>query len=78
MGVLDINAFVMTREDVNGGNMFPGLLPSLSIGNSNMGFNLTYLPKQAIEGVTNDEVIDPTLSGILFLQFKVSLEQLLP
>ena len=73
-----INAFVMTREDINGGNMFPGLLPSLSIGNSKMGFNLTYLPKQAVEKTTNAEVVDPTLSGILFLQFKVSLEQLLP
>jgi hypothetical protein len=73
-----INAFVMTREDANGGDPFPGVLPSLSIGNSKMGFNLTYLPKQAVEETTNATVADPTLSGILFLQFKVSLEQLLP
>ena len=73
-----LNAFVMTREDANGGKPFPGVLPSLSIGNGKMGFNLTYLPKQAVEETTNATVADPTLSGILFLQFKVSLDQLTP
>ena len=32
-----LNAFVMTRDDVNGGDPFPGVLPSLSIGNSKNG-----------------------------------------
>ena len=73
-----LSAFVMTRDDVNGSKPFPGILPSVSIGNDKIGFNLTYLPKKAIEETTNSEVLDPTLSGILFLQFKVSLEQLLP
>ena len=73
-----LNAFVMTREDVNGGDPFPGLLPSLSLGNSKMGFNLTYLPKRAVEETTNSRLIDPTIKGILFLQFKVSLDQLTP
>jgi hypothetical protein len=73
-----LNAFVMTRDDVNGSKPFPGILPSISIGNEKVGFNLTYMPKQAIEQTTNSFVDDPTLSGILFLQFKVSMEQLLP
>jgi hypothetical protein len=73
-----LNAFVMTRDDVNNSEPFPGILPSISIGNEKVGFNLTYLPKKAIEETTSADVMDPTLSGILFLQFKVSLDQLLP
>jgi len=73
-----LNAFVMTRDDVNNSEPFPGILPSISIGNDKVGFNLTYLPKKAIEETTNADVLDPTLSGILFLQFKVRMDQLLP
>lgn len=73
-----LSAFVMTRDDVNDGNPFPGVLPSISIGNSKFGLNLTYMPRTAIEKFTNSRVVDPTIDGILFLQFKVSLNQLLP
>ena len=73
-----LNAFVMTRDDVNNSEPFPGILPSISVGNDKVGFNLTYLPKAAIEKTTNADVLDPTLSGILFLQFKVNMDQLLP
>ena len=73
-----LNAFVMTREDVNGNKPFPGLLPSISIGNDKVGLNLTYMPKKAVEMTTNSDMVDPTLSGILFLQVKVSMDQLLP
>ncbi len=73
-----LSASLMTRDDVNGGNPFPGILPSISIGNDNVGLNLSYMPKQAIERSTGSRFVDPTLSGILFLQIKVSLDQLLP
>ena len=73
-----INAFLMTREDLNGSKPFPGILPSITIGNDHMGFNLTYLPRKAVEETVNAAIVDPTISGILFLQFKVSLEQILP
>ncbi len=73
-----LNAFVMTRDDVNNSKPFPGILPSISVGNDKVGFNLTYMPKKAIEETTDSTSVDPTLSGILFLQFKVSLDQLLP
>jgi len=73
-----LNAFLMTRDDVNGSKPFPGILPSISIGNDKVGFNLTYMPKKAVEEATDSMMIDPTLSGILFLQFKVSMDQLLP
>lgn len=72
-----LNAFVMTREDA-GSDPFPGILPSISVGNDKFGVNLTYLPKQAIESATDSHVVDPTLSGVLFMQFKISMDQLLP
>jgi len=73
-----LNAFLMTRDDVNGSRPFPGILPSISVGNDKVGLNLTYMPKKAVEATTNSNMVDPTLSGILFLQFKVSMDQLLP
>jgi len=73
-----LNAFLMTRDDVDGGRPFPGILPSISIGNRKAGMNLTYLPRRALEATLDAHVVDPTLSGLLFLQFKVSLDQLTP
>jgi len=73
-----LSAFIMTRDDVESSKPFPGILPSVSIGNEKIGFNLTYLPRQAVELTTQSEIVDPTISGILFVQFKVSLDQLLP
>ena len=73
-----INVFVMTRQDYNDNRPFPGVLPSLSFGNRNAGFNMTYLPKKIVEEVMNSDIVDPTLSGVLFLQFKVNIDRLLP
>lgn len=73
-----INAFLMTREDVNDSRPFPGVLPSLSFGNRYAGFNLTYLPRQAVQEMVNAEIVDPTISGIIFMQFKVRINQFLP
>lgn len=73
-----LTAFLMTRDDVKGSRPFPGILPSVSVGNDNLGINLTYLPKKAIEDMVNADIVDPTLTGILFLQVKVSMDQLLP
>ena len=71
-----LTAFIMTRDDVNDSKPFPGILPSVSFGNRYAGFNLTYLPKQAVEEMVDAEIVDPTLSGIVFVQFKVGLSQL--
>ncbi|MEO1247812.1 MAG: hypothetical protein AAFX56_19200 [Pseudomonadota bacterium] len=73
-----LNGFLMTRDDVNEGNPFPGILPSICIGNDMVGLNLSYMPKWAIEKSTDSTFVDPTLSGILFIQIKVSVDQLLP
>jgi hypothetical protein len=70
---LGINAFLMTRDDHEDGRPFPGLLPSLSAGNRHVGVNLTYLPKVAVEKFLNARFADPSLSGIVFLQFKFSV-----
>ena len=73
-----INAFVMTRRDVNDNRPFPGAVPSLSVGNDYMGFNLTYLPVKAVERAIGVRMGDDTVSGIFFLQFKVDISRLLP
>ena len=73
-----LNAFLMTRKDVNDNRPFPGILPSLTFGNRHMGFNLTYLPKKAVQDVLKADMADPTVDGILFVQFKISIDRLLP
>jgi len=73
-----INAFFMTRTDVNDNRPFPGALPSVSVGNRHMGLNLTYLPVKAVERMFDARMSDDSVSGIFFLQFKVGVSQLLP
>lgn len=68
-----LSAFLMTREDVDGGRPFPGILPTLTIGNQYLGMNLTYLPKQAVEKFTATRMQDQSTDGIVFLQFKFSM-----
>ena len=73
-----LNAFVMTRKDVNNNRPFPGVLPSVSFGNEMVGFNLSYMPKMALEETLGMKVADPTLSGILFLQLKLNMNLFTP
>ena len=62
-----INAFLMTRKDVNDNRPFPGLLPSVTFGNDYVGMNLTYLPKKAVEEIYDRQMTDSSMSGIVFL-----------
>ncbi len=71
-----INAFVMTRDDVNDNRPFPGVLPSLTIGNRYVGFNLTYLPSIAVEKLYGSQWMDESISGIVFLQLKINASAL--
>jgi len=73
-----INAFLMTRRDVNDNRPFPGLLPSLTFGNRYMGLNLTYVPKAAMEFMLDEAMTDDSINGVFFVQFKVAMSQLLP
>jgi hypothetical protein len=68
-----LNAFLMTRKDVNDNEPFPGLLPSLVLGNKYVGLNLTYLPRKAVEKLYDTTMSDESISGIVFLQFKVNM-----
>ncbi|MDJ0698243.1 MAG: hypothetical protein QNJ07_00180 [Woeseiaceae bacterium] len=72
-----VNAFLMTRKDVNKNRPFPGALPSLTVGNRHMGVNLTYLPRKAVEKFFDAHMMDESVRGIVFLQFKVSVSQFL-
>jgi hypothetical protein len=72
-----IDVFVMTRTDVNDNKPFPGALPSLTVGNRYVGVNLTYLPKVAVEKMYGSKMVDETMSGIVFLQFKLNVSQIM-
>lgn len=67
-----INAFLMTREDVNDSRPFPGALPSLTVGNRYVGVNLTYLPSAAVEKLYETRMLDDGIKGIVFLQLKLN------
>ncbi len=71
-----LTAFVMTRDDVNGNRPFPGLLPSLSLGNRHVGINLAYLPEAGVRQFTGTSFADPTIKGVVYLQLKVNIDSL--
>lgn len=71
---IGLNAFLMTREDVNDSRPFPGALPSLSIGNRYFGANLTYLPRKAVELMYQSDDVDRGITGIVFLQLRLNAE----
>ena len=64
-------AFVMTRETVNGGQPFPGLLPAATFGFKRVAVNLTYLPESVVDRVTSSRHHDPSMHGVFFLQLKL-------
>lgn len=72
-----INAFVMTREDVDDSRPFPGALPSLTVGTRFVGFNITYLPRKAVEKFHDARIADDGISGIVYVQFKLNVSNLL-
>lgn len=72
-----LNAFLMSRKDVDDRRPFPGALPSLTVGTRAVGMNLTYIPKVAVERVTEPQYMDEDLRGIVFLQVKINVSELL-
>ena len=64
-------AFVMTRENVNHNEPFPGVLPAATFGFKRVALNLTYMPEVVVERVTNSKKLDPTMEGVFFLQLKL-------
>ncbi|MDZ7642988.1 MAG: hypothetical protein U5K76_01385 [Woeseiaceae bacterium] len=66
-------AFLMARKDINDYRPFPGVLPAVTIGNRYAGINLTYLPEKAVHDIAHANVVDPTIGGVIFLQFKLRM-----
>jgi hypothetical protein len=64
-------AFVMTRENVNHNEPFPGILPAATFGFKRVALNLTYMPEVVVDRVTNSKKHDPTMEGVFFLQLKL-------
>ena len=64
-------AFVMTREDVNHNEPFPGVLPAATFGFKRVALNMTYMPEAVVDRVTNSKKFDPAMEGVFFLQFKL-------
>ena len=64
-------AFVMTRQDVNHNQPFPGVLPAATFGFKRVALNMTYMPEAAVDRVTNSKKFDPSMEGVFFLQFKL-------
>lgn len=71
-----LNAFVMTRQDVENNRPFPAILPSMTFGNRYGGINLSYVPKVAVRDVTHASIADSDIGGIFFLQAKIRLDVL--
>ncbi len=70
-----VTAFLMTRERINDNRPFPGLLPSVSVGNRYVGLNLSYIPKVVVRDFARANVLDPDINGVVFLQFKIRLDR---
>jgi hypothetical protein len=64
-------AFVMTRENVNHNEPFPGVLPAATFGFKRVALNVTYMPEVVVDRVTNSKKHDPTMEGVFFLQVKL-------
>jgi hypothetical protein len=64
-------AFVMTRETVNAGRPFPGLLPAATFGFKRVAVNVTYLPESVADYVTHSRTHDASMHGVFFLQLKL-------
>lgn len=66
-------AFVMSRADFNDYLPFPGILPTVSFGMKNLGFNVSYVPQFVVRDIANAKTLDPHVRGVLFLQLKFRL-----
>lgn len=73
-----LTAFLMTRHDVRDNEPFPGILPTLSIGNRHAGVNLTYLPMSGVQAITRLGLVDPEMKGVFYVQLKINMDAFLP
>jgi hypothetical protein len=57
--------FLMSRRDYSQGDLFPGVLPVLSLGTRDVAVNVTYIPE-----------VDARLAELWFFQLKLSFNNL--
>lgn len=55
-------AFLMKRKGFKDGDLFPGILPVVSLGTPRVAVNMTFIPK-----------VDPKMVPLLFFQLKITL-----
>jgi hypothetical protein len=70
--------FVMTRHDVRHDAPFPGALPTMTFGTRGFAVNVTYMPGSVVDHVTHAHLLDPAITGIIFIQLKLNLGRLGP
>jgi hypothetical protein len=63
--------FVMTRQNVKGNEPFPGALPALTIGSKRLAVNVTYTSHKLMDRATNAMLLDPKMTGVLFIQLRL-------
>jgi antimicrobial peptide resistance and lipid A acylation protein PagP len=63
--------FFMTRQNVNNNAPFPGALPAMTFGARHFAVNLTYMPGSAVSDVTDAHLLDPSITGVFFIQLKL-------
>ena len=63
--------FVMTRHDVRHDAPFPGALPTMTFGTRHFAVNVTYMPGSAVDHVTHAKLLDPAITGVIFIQLKL-------
>ncbi len=68
---LGVVGFLMTRQDVRNNDPFPGILPAMTVGTRRVALNVTYLSEHMMDSATNVTRVDPTVSGLVFLQLKL-------
>jgi hypothetical protein len=61
----------MTRQDVKHNEPFPGALPALTIGSKRVAVNVTYTSDNFMDRATNAKLLDPAMTGVLFIQVRL-------
>jgi len=64
-------SFLMTRHDVRHNAPFPGALPAMTFGARRVAVNVTYMPGSIVDSVTHANLVDPSISGVFFIQLKL-------
>src|SRR5690606_26701452 len=69
---LGVVGFLMTREDGNDNSPGPGLLRAITVGTSRRARHVAYRSEGLMDSATNVRRVDPTVSGLVFLQLKIN------